>query len=217
MCADGCAIAEHGPIDNRLTVDGVGHRLAHAQVVKGGLFVVGGQDRFPLCRANEDLEAGVCLELGQVFRGREAAEDIYILGHHGGKGGSGIRDEFERGLVEGRGRAPIAVIAAHLDPVALVPQIEFERAGADGGLFDVLDAFGGHDDRIAPGEVKEHVAVGFRERDRDGLGAVDRDAADRGIKPLLGVGAVLGQDAIKAEFHIVGVHCGAVMESNAAA
>ena len=81
MCADGCAIAEHRTIDDRLPVNGMGHSLADFDVIERFALVIDRQDRFPLGRADQHLETGVRLELGDIFRRGEAGENIDILGH----------------------------------------------------------------------------------------------------------------------------------------
>ena len=81
MGADGRAIAKHCPINDCLTVDGMGHSLADFDVIERFALVIDRQDRFPLGRADQHLETGVRLELGDIFRRGEAGENIDILGH----------------------------------------------------------------------------------------------------------------------------------------
>ena len=140
MRTDGCAVAKHRAVDDRLAINGMGQRLTHFHVVKGRLQVVGRQDRLPLGRAHEHLKAWVGIELGQVFRRREAGEGVDILGHHRGKGSGGVGDELERRAVQYGGRAPVIGVAFDVDLVALGPADKFERAGADGHGLDILDA-----------------------------------------------------------------------------
>ena len=193
----------------------MGNRLADLDVVKGRQRVVGGQDRFTLGAADQHLKPRVSLELGQVFGGGETGKSIHILGHHSGKGGGRVRDELERRLGQ-RGRVPpIGVVAFQFDLVALHPVHEFERAGADGRLFDVLDAFGCHDHSVAPCQVEQQAAVRFRQGQLDRQRVDHLDIRDAGVQRLLRVHAVFGAGTVQAEFDVFGVHRGAVMERHA--
>ena len=127
----------------------------------------------------------------------------------------GVGDELEGDGLQLRGRAPVGVVAHQIDAIRLYPVHEFEGTGADGRLLDALDAFRCHDDRVAPGEVEEHVAVGLGEGDLHGQRIDDLHRGDGGVERLLRIGAVGGIDPVEGEFHVLGVHGCAVVESHA--
>ena len=214
MGADGRAIAEHRTVDDRLPVDGTGHRLAHFNVIERFALVVDRQDRFALGRADQHLKPRIRFELGDVLGRGKAGENIDILGHDGSESRCRVRNELERRAGQ-RGRfAPIVFIPGQGDLVALVPVLKFESAGADWGLFDRLDRLWRHDHRIAPSEVEQHVAVRLAQFDLNGLRVDDIHLGNRGIKCLLRVGAVFGIDPVEGEFHILGIHRGAIVKGN---
>ncbi len=159
MRTDGRAVSKHRTINNGLTINGMGDGGAHLGVIKRRLFVVHRQNGFALGRTDKHLKPRVRFELRQVLGCGEAGEDINIFGHHRRERGGRVRDEFERGDIQ-RGRGPPVVrVLLDADIVALGPAGEFERAGADGQLLDIVDAFGCHDHRVAPCEVEQQVAV----------------------------------------------------------
>jgi hypothetical protein len=121
MGADRRAVAEHGTVDDRLAVDRMGDRLAHLDVVERRLLVVHGENGLTLGRAGDHLETRIGLELDQVLGRGEGRIGVKIARHHRGKGRGRVGDELEGHLVELDRGAPVAVVTAEFDPVALDP------------------------------------------------------------------------------------------------
>ena len=206
---------EHRAVDDRLPVDRVGDGLPDPHIIKRGHHVVGRQDRFTLGIAHENLEPGIGIELREVLRRGEACEYVDILGHHRGEGCCRVRDEAEGRLAQRRGLAPVALVGGKFYPVALDPFVELEGAGADRVRGDRLDAFGGHDHRIAPCHVEKERTVGLPKRHLHGRRIDDRHIGDPGEQALLGIRRIFCPGAVEAEFHVLGIHRRAVVEGHA--
>ena len=212
MGANGGAIAKHRPINDCLTVNRMGQRLADLHVVKGRLGVVGGQDRFPLGGADNHLKTRVCLKLDHVLRRGEVVKGVNVLGHHRSKGGGGIRDELDRGTGQLWYFAPVIWVAYQFDPVALHPFVEPVRASAHRRGFERLSRFLRHNHRIAPCKVEQEAAVGFRQGHNNRLRVGNAHIRDRGKQYLLRIGAVFGAGTIERELYVLSIHRGAVVK-----
>ena len=153
----------------------------------------------------------------QVLWGRETGKDVHIFGHHGGKGGCGVRDELERRLFQCWSIAPVIVVTGQCNPVALYPFPKGERTSADWLLLDVFDAFGRDDHCVTPCHVEQEVPVRAFKRDLDRCRVHHVDGSNPGKQTLLRVCGFFSPCAVQREFHILCIHCGAVVEGHAAA
>ena len=212
MRADRRAIAEHRAINDGLPVDGMRNRLPDADIRQVLGLVVGRQDGLTLGRTDDHAEARIGLELWQRLRSRIARESVDIACHHRCKGSCRIRNELEGGFLERHRVAPVIRIARKLYPVALNPARECEGAGADRRCLCVLDAFRRDDHGITPGKVGDETAIRVRQGDLHCQRIHRIDRGDAGEKTLLRVGRIFRPCAIQREFHILGIHCRAVME-----
>ena len=212
MRADRRAIAEHRAINDGLPVDGMRNRLPDADIRQVLGLVVGRQDGLTLGRTDDHTEARIGLELWQRLRSRIARESVDIACHHRCKGSCRIRNELEGGFLERHRVTPVIRIARKLYPVALNPARKGEGAGADRRCLRVLDAFRRDDHGITPGKVGDETAIRVRQGDLHCQRIHRIDRGDAGEQTLLRVGRIFRPCAIQREFHILGIHCRAVME-----
>ena len=138
----------------------MGHGPAHQNIVKWRHLVVHRQNGFAFGVAHQHLEPGICFELGQVFGRGKAHKGVDVFGHHGGKGGRWVRDEFKRGRVQRGGGAPVVGVLDQFNPITLHPVGKFERACANRQGGQVIGGFRCHDHRIAPGHVEQEITGG---------------------------------------------------------
>ena len=215
MAADRRSVAKHGAVDDRLAVDGIGHRLADLEVVERLAAVVHGENGLALGRADHDREFRIVLELGQRFRRREIGEGIDVAGLHRRKGRGRIGDELERRLLQRHRRAPVVGVPRKLDVVALDPFDELERPGADrvGGV--VVGALRRDDHRVAPAHVEQEIAGGMRQRHPDGRRIDHLDRGNGLEQRLLRVLRVGRPRPVERELDVLGIETRAVMEAGA--
>ena len=76
--ADRRAKAEHGAVDNCLTIEGVGNRLPHQNVVERRARIVDGQDGFAFSGTDHHGEPVIGAERIQRFGRGEIRESINI-------------------------------------------------------------------------------------------------------------------------------------------
>ncbi len=199
VAADGLAEAEHGALDQGVAVDGVGQGAAHPHVVERRLGVVDAQDDLALGGADDDAEARVALELGDILGRGIVGEGVHVAGADGGEGGGRVADEAEDDGVQTGRRTPVAVAADQGQLAAALPVLQLERAGADR-----RDGVGGraarrNHHRVAPGQDIGQGRHRPRQADADGRRIDDLDALDRREQGLLGVGRAFGRDAVQGE------------------
>ncbi len=110
--------------------------------------------------------------------------------------------------------APVIRVTLQLDPVALHPVLEHERAGADRLLLDVADALRGDDHRVPPGHVEEEITLRGGQGHLDLKRADNLDILDPFEKPLLRILTGLIPCPVQGELDVLGVKLGAVMEGH---
>ncbi|MNI22753.1 hypothetical protein D3C73_763160 [compost metagenome] len=216
MAADRLAETEHGALDQGVAVDGVGQGAAHPHVVERRLGVVDAQDDLAFRGADDDAEARVALELGDVLGRGIVGEGVHVAGADGGEGGGRVADEAEDDGVQARGRAPIAVAADQGQLAAALPALQLEGTGADRGDGVGRGARGRDHDRVAPGQDIGQGRHRPGQMDAQGRRIDDLDLADRFEQGLLGVGRPLGGDPVEREFGDRGVERRTVREGHAA-
>ena len=160
MAADRRAEPEHRAIDDLLTVDGVGDRLAHPDVAERFAAQVDAHDRLAFGGADDDFESVIVLEPCQSLRSAHIGDRVDVSGQQGRHLGGGIGDEAERHAAQSdRVRIAEVGVARQLHAVALDPAIELERAGADRMGLVAVGAFRPNDRGVAGSHIEQEQPV----------------------------------------------------------
>ena len=160
------------------------------------------------------MEPWVRLKLGQVFRCREAYKSVDILSHHRSKGRGWVCNKSESCGFQRGGSPPIVRIAGQLNPVTLHPISKGERAGADGIVGDIVNALWGNNYGIPPSQIKQEIAIGLIKGDLDNQRLYHGHVRNPLKQGFLGICAILGPRPIKAEFHVLSIHRGAIVKGD---
>jgi hypothetical protein len=181
------ALVELHFLEDLLTVDGEGHRLAKVLVVERLLGQVHGQAAPVAAHGRVDVELGVLAEVGHEL-GRHVVDAVHLAGLERGHQGGRLDDELQQHLVEvgelaaGGVRLPVVRVPLQQDVVRLLPLHEFEGAGAHRvaavGPAPLLDGARVQDGRRPPGRAREGHAqegVRFHEAQLESVGVQDVD------------------------------------------